>query len=44
MDRMKAYAELAADLDFYRRLPHDELARLVGGPVVERSSRARKAP
>jgi hypothetical protein len=37
MDRMRAYAELAADLEFYRRLPYEELARLVGGPVVERS-------
>jgi hypothetical protein len=37
MDQMKAYAELAADLNRYRQLPYEELARKVGGPCVERS-------
>ena len=37
MDRMRAYAELAADLERFRRMPYGELARRVGGPPVERS-------
>jgi hypothetical protein len=37
MDQMRAYAELAADLDRYRQLPYGELARRVDGPSVERS-------
>jgi hypothetical protein len=37
MDRIRAYAELAVDLDRYRRLPYEELVRRVDGPSVERS-------
>jgi hypothetical protein len=37
MDRMRAYAELATELNRYRRLPYEELVRRVGGPAVERS-------
>jgi hypothetical protein len=34
---MRAYAELAADLERFRRMSYGELARRVGGPPVERS-------
>ncbi len=37
MDQMKAYAELAAELNHYRQLPYEELALRVGGPIIERS-------
>jgi hypothetical protein len=34
---MRAYAELAAELERFRRMPYDELFRRVGGSPVERS-------
>jgi hypothetical protein len=37
MDRMRAYAELATELNRYRRLPYEELVGRVGWPAVERS-------
>jgi hypothetical protein len=33
---MRAYAELTAELEGFRQMPYGELARLVGGPPVER--------
>jgi hypothetical protein len=33
---MRAYAELAAELERFRQMPYGELARFVGGPAVER--------
>jgi hypothetical protein len=44
LDRTRAYAELASDLERFRRKPYDELARLVGGPPVERSVETRDGP
>jgi hypothetical protein len=44
MDRMRAYTELAADLDRYRQLSYEELARRVGGPSVERSVESLEGP
>ena len=44
MDRMWAYAELAAYLEHYRRMPYEELARRVGGPPVERSVESQEGP
>jgi hypothetical protein len=44
MDRMRAYAELAADLDHYRQLPYEVLASRVGGPSVERSVESLEGP
>jgi hypothetical protein len=34
---MRAYAELAVDLERFRRVSYGESARRVGGPPVERS-------
>jgi hypothetical protein len=44
VDRMRAYAELAADLERFRRMPYDELARRVGGLPVERSVETEDGP
>jgi len=44
LDRIGAYAELAADLERYRRLPHEELARRVGGPPATRSIETQDGP
>jgi hypothetical protein len=41
---MRAYAELAADLERYRRMPYGELARRVGGPPVERCVETEHGP
>jgi hypothetical protein len=41
---MRAYAELAADLERFRRMPYGELARRVGGPPVERSVETKGGP
>jgi hypothetical protein len=37
LDRIKAYAVLAQELERFRSLPHEELARLIGGPVIEKT-------
>ena len=37
LDRMRAYAELAVDLERFRRMSYGELVRRVGGPPVDRS-------
>ena len=44
MDRVSAYAELAAELERFRRMPYGELARRVGGPPVERSVETTDGP
>ncbi len=44
MDRMRAYVELAAELDRYRRLPYEELVRRIGCPPVERSVESQEGP
>jgi hypothetical protein len=44
MDLLRAYAELAAELDHYRQLPYEELVRRVGGPSVERSVESEEGP
>jgi hypothetical protein len=41
---MRAYAELAADLEQFRRMPYGELARRVGNPPVERSVETKDGP
>jgi hypothetical protein len=41
---MKAYAELAAELERFRRMPYGELAGRVGGPPVERSVETKNGP
>ena len=41
---MRAYAELAADLERFRRMPYGELARRVGGPPVERTLETEEGP
>jgi hypothetical protein len=41
---MRAYAELAADLERFRRLPYGELARHVGGPPVVRTVETEAGP
>jgi hypothetical protein len=37
VDQMKAYTELAAELNHYRQLSYEELTRRVGGPIAKRS-------
>jgi hypothetical protein len=44
LDRVSAYAELAAELERFRRMPYGELARRVGGPPVERSVETADGP
>jgi hypothetical protein len=41
---MRAYDELAADLEHFRRMPYGELARCVGDPPVERSVETEDGP
>ena len=41
---MRAYAELAADLEHFRRMSYGELARRVGDPPVERSVETTDGP
>jgi hypothetical protein len=41
---MRAYAELAADLERFRRMPYGELARRIGGPSVDRSVETKDGP
>jgi hypothetical protein len=41
---MRAYAELTADLERFRRMPYGELARRVGGAPVERSVETKDGP
>ena len=44
MDRFRAYFELTADLERFRRMPYGELARRVDGPPVERSVETEDGP
>jgi hypothetical protein len=44
LDRMRAYAELTADLERFRHMPYGELARHVGGPPIERSVKTKDGP
>jgi hypothetical protein len=44
MDRMRAYAEIAADLERFRRLPYEELARRIGDLPIERSVESQEGP
>jgi hypothetical protein len=44
LDRRRAYAELAADLERFRRMPYGELVRRVGGAPVERSVETEDGP
>lgn len=41
---MRAYAQLAAEIERYRRMPYAELARHVGGSPVERSVESEEGP
>jgi hypothetical protein len=44
VDWVRAYAELADELEHFRRMPYDELARCVGTPPVERSVETEDGP
>jgi hypothetical protein len=44
MDRMRVYSELASELERYRRLSHDELARQIIEPRTERMIESPEGP
>jgi hypothetical protein len=44
LDRLRVYAELAADLERFRRMPYGELPRHVGEPPIERSVATEAGP
>jgi hypothetical protein len=37
LDRIKAYSLLVQELERFRRLPHEELIRCIGGPTSEKT-------
>jgi hypothetical protein len=37
LDRIKAYSVLTQELERFRSLPHEELIRFIGGPVIEKT-------